>query len=75
MDERTSIVWPDGKVENVMELNGNSKFDNGHEKYPKGSDYRMYWLTISMNIMAKHGFEFVFMQDHDVVMKRQIMTR
>lgn len=72
MEERTSIVWPDGKVENVLELSGKTKFDNTREKYPKGADYRMYWLTIAMNIMAKRGFELAHMADNDVVMKRQV---
>ena len=71
MEEKTSIVWPDGKVENVLVLNGSKKFDNGSEKYPKGADYRMYWLTIAMNIMARQGFEFVHMNERDVVMKRR----
>jgi hypothetical protein len=73
MEEKTSIVWPDGIVENVMLLNGKKKFDNGSEKYPKGADYRMYWLTVSMNIMGQRGFEFVHMEGHDLVMKRQVM--
>jgi hypothetical protein len=72
MEEKTSIVWPDGTVENVLALSGKTKFDNGSEKYPKGSDYRLYWLTVAMNIMAKRGFELALMADHDVVMKRQI---
>jgi hypothetical protein len=38
MEERTSIVWPDGSVENVMQLNGRTKFVNTGEKYPRGSD-------------------------------------
>lgn len=71
MEEKTSIVWPDGKVESVILLNGGKKFDNGSEKYPKGADYRMYWLTVAMNIMARQGFEFVHMHDRDVVMKRR----
>jgi hypothetical protein len=72
MEERTSIVWPDGTVENVMALNGKQKFDNGSEKYPKGADYRMYWLTVAMNIMGQRGFDFVYMNGPDVVMKRQV---
>ena len=72
MDEKTSIVWPDGTVENVMASNGKQKFDNGGEKHPKGADYRMYWLTVAMNIMGKRGFDFVYMNGPDVVMKRQV---
>lgn len=72
MQEKTSIVWPDGAVENVMAASGKQKFDNGGEKYPKGSDYRMYWLTVAMNIMGNRGFEFVYMDGPDVVMKRQV---
>lgn len=72
MEERTSIVWPDGTVENVFALNGKTKFDNGNEKYPKGTDYRMYWLTVAMNIMAQRGFELALLADHDVIMKRQV---
>jgi len=73
MEERTSIVWPDGKVENVIELAGKRRFENGSEKYPKGSDYRMYWLTVAMNVMAQRGFELAHMHDNDVVMKRSVM--
>jgi hypothetical protein len=73
MGDKTSIVWPDGTVDNVMNLFGKKNFDNGSEKYPKGSDYRMYWLTIAMNIMGKKGFEFAFMQDTDVVMKSELV--
>jgi hypothetical protein len=72
MTEKTSIVWPDGSVENVMATSGKTKFDDWGEKYPKGSDYRMYWLTVAMNIMGKRGFEFVHMDGPDVVMKRQV---
>ena len=72
MEERTSIVWPDGSVENVLVLGGKRKFDNGSEKYPKGSDYRVYWLTVSMNIMGKRGFQLAHMDGTDVVMKRQV---
>lgn len=72
MEERTSIVWPDGSVENVLQLNGRTKFVNTGEKYPKGSDYRMYWLTIAMNIMGQRGFELAHMQDNDVVMRRAV---
>jgi len=31
----------------------------------------MYWLTISMNIMAHRGFKFVHMDGSDVIMKHQ----
>ncbi len=71
MEEKTSIVWPDGTAENVMAASSKLKLDNGNEKYPKGSDYRMYWLTVAMNMMGKRGFEFVYMNGPDVVMKRQ----
>jgi hypothetical protein len=71
-EEKTSIVWPDGAVENVMTLSGNQKFDNGNEKYPKGADYRMYWLTVAMNIMARRGFELAHMDGPDVVMQRHV---
>ena len=70
MEERTSIVWPDGTVENVMELVPKKKFEGG-EKYPKSSDYRMYWLTIAMNYMAQRGYELTHMNDRDVVMVRR----
>lgn len=72
MEERTSIVWPDGTVDNVLALAKNTKFTNTTEKYPKGTDYRMYWLTVAMNIMAQRGFELAHMHEADVVMKRQI---
>lgn len=72
MEEKTSIVWPDGTVESVMAALGKQKFDNGSEKYPKGADYRMYWLTAAMNMMGKRGFEFVYMNGPDVVMRRQV---
>lgn len=75
MAEKTSIVWPDGSVENVLALSGKTKFDNGSEKYPKGTDYRMYWLTMAMNIMGKRGFELAHMADADVVMRRQVTNR
>lgn len=70
MEERTSIVWPDGKVENVMSLAGKPNFSNGTEKYPRNTDYRMYWLTVAMNLMAQRGFELAQMHDADVVMQR-----
>ncbi len=70
MEEKTSIVWPDGTVENVMALTGKRKFENGNEKYPKGADYRMYWLTVAMNVMAQRGFELAHMHENDAVMKR-----
>jgi hypothetical protein len=70
MEERTSIVWPDGTVENVMDLVPKKKFDGG-EKYPKGSDYRMYWLTIAMNHMAQRGYDLAHMNDRDIVMVRR----
>jgi hypothetical protein len=69
MEDRTSITWPDGTVENVIELSGKPKFPSG-DRYPKGADYRMYWLTVAMNIMAKKGYEFVHMEGADVVMSR-----
>lgn len=72
MEENTSIVWPDGTVENVMILSGKQTFNNKGEKYPKGADYRMYWLTVAMNIMGRRGFEFVHMNGPDVIMKRQV---
>lgn len=75
MEDKTSIFWPDGSVENVMELAGKTKFQGTSEKYPKGTDYRMYWLTAAMNIMAKRGFELAHMHDHDLVMKRQVAQR
>ena len=71
MEERTSITWPDGTVESVFELSGKPKFQGG-DRYPKGADYRMYWLTIAMNIMAKKGYEFVHMDGADVVMSRSL---
>ena len=71
MEEKTSIVWPDGSLQNVMELSGKKKYPNG-EYYPKGSDYRMYWLTMAINIMGKRGFEFAFMNNDDVIMKRSV---
>jgi hypothetical protein len=64
MEEQTSIVWPDGSVEKVVPTSG--------KKRPKEADYRMFWLTISMNIMGKKGFEFVYMDGPDVVMKRRL---
>ena len=70
MEERTSIIWADGTVENVMDIAAKKKFEGG-EKYPKGSDFRMYWLTIAMNHMSQRGFEFVYMNDKDVVMVRK----
>lgn len=72
MEERTSIVWPDGTVENVMTLAGKGKPGSPSEKFPKGSDFRMYWLTVAMNIMGQRGFELVHMHDADVVMVRQV---
>jgi hypothetical protein len=42
------------------------------KKYPKGADYRMYWLTVAMNIMGKRGFELVSMSGSDVVMQREV---
>lgn len=71
MEEKTCIVWPDGSVENVLELVGKKKFPNG-EYYPKGADYRMYWLTAAMNLMAKKGYEFVYLNGPDLVMKRTV---
>jgi len=68
MEERTSIVWADGTVEKGVPANA-KKFANG-EIYPEGTDYRMYWLTIAMNMMAKKGYEFVYMDGADIVMKR-----
>jgi hypothetical protein len=73
MEERTSIVLPDGTVETVMDLVPKKKFDGG-EKYPKGSDYRMYWLTIAMNQLAQRGYELVQMNDKDVVMVLRFKT-
>jgi len=72
MEERTSIVWADGTVGNVVELSGRKRFENGGEKYPKGSDYRMYWLTVAMNLMAQRGYELAQMHDNDVVMRRAV---
>jgi hypothetical protein len=70
MEERTSIVWPYGTFEAVMDLAPKKKFENG-EKYPKSADYRMYWLTIGMNILSKQGFELAHMNDRDVIMVRR----
>jgi hypothetical protein len=56
MEERTSIVWPNGDVEGVQNLIPKKKFEGG-ERYPKGSDFRMYWLTVAMNHLASKGFE------------------
>lgn len=70
MEERTCIIWPDGTVEAVMEIVPKKKFEGG-EKYPKNSDYRMYWLTMGMNVLSKQGFELAHMSDRDVVMVRR----
>jgi hypothetical protein len=74
MEERTSIVWPDGTVEKVMDLVPKKKFDGG-EKYPKESDYRMYWLTMGMNVAAQKGYELTHMNDRDVIMVRRFNSK
>jgi len=71
-EDKTCIVWPGGKTENVFELSGKAKFDGWNEHYPKGADFRMYWLTVAMNIMGKRGFELVHMEGPDVVMRRPL---
>lgn len=53
MEERTAIIWPDGSVQNVLEIMGDKKFPGTSEKYRKGADFRMYWLTTAMNVMGK----------------------
>lgn len=73
-EERTSIVWPDGSVEKVMETVPQKKFNNGSERYPKDADYRMYWMTIAMNLMAQRGYEIVSLNDRDLVMKRLLRS-
>jgi hypothetical protein len=73
-EERTSIVWPDGSVEKIMELIPQKKFNNGSERYPKDADYRMYWMTMAMNHMAQRGFEIVSLNDRDLVMKRSLRS-
>ena len=62
MEENTGIVWADGSVMKVVPESG--------LKRPKDADYRMFWLTVSMNIMAKRGFEFVYMDGADVITRR-----
>jgi len=64
MGDESSIVWPDGNVTKVQTQSGLKK--------PKEADNRMFWLTISMNIMSKQGFEFVYMDDADVIMRRSL---
>jgi len=46
---RTSFVWPDGKVEKLIDLNP--------AKRPDTADERMFYLTIAMNVLAQKGFE------------------
>ena len=41
-----------------MDLGLKKKFEGG-EKYPKGSDYRMFWMTITMNLMAQRSYDFI----------------
>ncbi|MGB0583065.1 MAG: hypothetical protein ACPGVU_25555, partial [Limisphaerales bacterium] len=69
MEQRTTIFWPDGTVQNVMDTKGKKKFPGG-EYYPKNTDYRMYWLTVAINMMSQRGYELVHMKDNDVLMKR-----
>ena len=49
--QKTSIVWPDGRVEKISNLN--------NAKRPDTADERMFYLTIAVNLLAKQGFEFV----------------
>jgi len=64
MEENTGIVWPDGSVMKVVPESG--------LKRPKDADYRIFWLTVSMNMMSKRGFEFLYMDDADVIMRRSL---
>jgi hypothetical protein len=34
-EHKTCIVWPGGKIENVFELSGKTKFDGWNEHYPQ----------------------------------------
>jgi hypothetical protein len=64
MGDETSIVWPDGNVTKVL--------TQSDLKRPKDADYRMFWLTISLDKMSKQGFEFVYMDGADVIMRRSL---
>lgn len=62
MGDKTSIIWPDGRVQKVIPFGG--------RKRPDATDERMWYLAGAMNIMGKKGFELAHMSNDDLVMKR-----
>jgi len=62
--DKTSIIWPEGTTQRVIAFGG--------KKRPEGADERAWYLTGAINIMARRGFEFVYMSNDDVLMKRAV---
>jgi hypothetical protein len=60
--DRTSIIWPDGTTDRVIAFGG--------RKRPMNIDEKAWCLTGAMNIIAKRGFDFVQMNNDDLIMKR-----
>lgn len=67
MGNHTSFVWQDGTVEKFADLTNNAK-------KPDAADDRMWYLTLSMNIAARKGFEPVALSltSDDVVFRRAV---
>lgn len=63
MGYNTSIVWEDGTVEKIVKTSG--------FKYPSNADFRMYMLTVAMNMMAKKGYQLIVLDGSDVIMRRE----
>lgn len=61
-NDTTCIVWPDGSVEKVATTIG--------RKDPGTADIRIWYLTVAMNLMARKGFQVVYIDNKDVVMSR-----
>jgi hypothetical protein len=63
--ENTQVIRPNGKVEMLAPLLAGSI-------RPDRTDDRSFYMNISMNALAKEGFEFSGMTSDEIVMKRQV---
>ncbi|MCX8157590.1 MAG: hypothetical protein N3J91_14280 [Verrucomicrobiae bacterium] len=65
--DQTTIVWPDGSTQRVIPFGGRRR--------PDKADERMWYITGAINIMAAKGFEVVWMDEDDVIMRRRVTAK
>lgn len=65
--DQTTIIWPDGSTQRVIPFGGRRR--------PDKADERMWYITAAINIMAAKGFEIVWLDEDDVIMRRRVMGK